>query len=72
MESIYCLAQNLEDQRIAVMTNALGKLLRSSLNDKRDVITVSEDLQVTRDYLSIQQIRYGERLQVEYDFPQDI
>jgi len=72
LESIYCLAQNLEDQRIAVMTNALGKLLRSSLNDKRDVITVSEDLQVTRDYLSIQQIRYGERLQVEYDFPQDI
>ena len=59
LESIYCLAQNLEDQRIAVMTNALGKLLRSSLNDKRDVITVSEDLQVTRDYLSIQQIRYG-------------
>ncbi|MFQ7002476.1 MAG: sensor histidine kinase [Ruthenibacterium lactatiformans] len=51
LESIYCLAQNLEDQRIAVMTNALGKLLRSSLNDKRDVITVSEDLQVTRDYL---------------------
>lgn len=72
LESIYCLAQNLEDQRIAVMTNALGKLLRSSLNDKRDVITVSEDLQVTRDYLSIQQIRYGERLQVEYDFPQGI
>ncbi len=72
LESIYCLAKNLEDQRIAVMTNALGKLLRSSLNDKRDVITVSEDLQVTRDYLSIQQIRYGERLQVEYDFPQDI
>lgn len=72
LESIYCLAQNLEDQRIAVMTNALGKLLRSSLNDKRDVITVSEDLQVTRDYLSIQQIRYGERLQVEYDFPRDI
>ena len=65
LESIYCLAQNLEDQRIAVMTNALGKLLRSSLNDKRDVITVSEDLQVTRDYLSIQQIRYGELLQVE-------
>lgn len=72
LESIYCLAQNLEDPRIAVMTNALGKLLRSSLNDKRDIVTVAEDLQVTRDYLSIQQIRYGERLQVEYDVPQDI
>lgn len=72
LESIYCLAQNLGDQRIAVMTHALGKLLRASLNDKRDVITVEEDLQVTRDYLSIQQIRYGERLQVEYDLQQDV
>ena len=25
LESIYCLAQNLEDQRIAVMTNAFGQ-----------------------------------------------
>ncbi len=72
LESIYCLAQNLGDQRIAVMTHSLGKLLRASLNDKRDVITVGEDLQVARDYLSIQQIRYGERLQVEYDLPQDL
>ena len=29
-------------------------------------ITVREDLQTVRDYLSIQEIRYGERLQVEY------
>lgn len=72
LESIYCLAQSLGDQRIAVMTHALGKLLRASLNDKRDVITIAEDLQVTRDYLSIQQIRYGERLQVEYDLPQEL
>lgn len=66
LESIYCLAQNSGDKRIAVMTDALGKLLRASLNDKRDVITVGEDLQTVRDYLSIQLIRYGERLQVEY------
>ena len=72
LESIYCLALNVEDQRIAVMTNALGKLLRAALNDKRDVITLAEDLQATRDYLSIQQIRYGERLRVEYDLPEEL
>lgn len=66
LESIYCLAQNSGDKRIAVMTSSLGKLLRASLNDKRDVVTVREDLQTVRDYLSIQEIRYGERLQVEY------
>lgn len=72
LESIYCLAQNAADDRIAVMTDALGKLLRASLNDKRDIVTVAEDLQLTREYLRIQLIRYGERLRVEYDVPEAV
>lgn len=72
LESIYCLAQNVADDRIAVMTDALGKLLRASLNDKRDIVTVAEDLQLTREYLRIQLIRYGERLRVEYDVPEAV
>ena len=66
LESIYCLAQSAPDKRIAEMTDALGKMLRASLNESRDVVTIAEDLQVTREYLRIQLIRYGERLQVEY------
>lgn len=72
LESIYCLARNAEDKRIAVMTNALGKLLRASLNDKRDIVTVKEDLQLANKYLSIQQIRYGERLRIESAIDEDI
>lgn len=67
LESIYCLAQNASDERIATMTDALGKMLRASLSDKRDIVTLGEDLQVTREYLRIQLIRYGDRLRVEYD-----
>lgn len=72
LESIYCLAQNAPDQRIAVMTDALGKMLRASLNESRDIVTVAEDLQVTREYLRIQLIRYGDRLQVEYDVEEQV
>lgn len=72
LESIYCLAKNCGDERIATMTDALGKMLRASLNDKRDVVTVAEDLQITQAYLRIQLIRYGDRLQVEYALPEDI
>lgn len=67
LESIYCLAQSAEDERIATMTDALGKMLRASLSDKRDIVSVAEDLQFTREYLRIQLIRYGDRLRVEYD-----
>ena len=65
LESIYCLAIGSEDKRIATMTNALGKMLRASLNDKRDVVTVGEDLQIARECLHIQLLRYGDRLRVE-------
>lgn len=67
LESIYCLAKDARDERIATMTDALGKMLRSTLNDKRDIVTVEEDLQIAREYLRIQLIRYGDRLKVEYD-----
>lgn len=67
LESIYCLAQSAQDQRIATMTDALGKMLRASISDKRDMVTVAEDLQTAREYLRIQLIRYGDRLTVQYD-----
>ena len=65
LESIYCLAKQEGNERIAVMTDALGKMFRASLNDKRDVVSVEEDLQITREYLRIQEIRYCDRLRVE-------
>ncbi len=72
LESIYCLAKSADDERIATMTDALGKMLRASLNDTRDIVTVSEDLQITKEYLRIQLIRYGDRLRVEYDVDERI
>lgn len=65
LESIYCLAKFSGDERIATMTDALGKLLRASLRDKRDVITVEEDWRIAHEYLRIQLLRYGDRLRVE-------
>lgn len=72
LESIYCLAKNAQDERIAAMTDALGKMLRASLNDKRDVVSVEEDLQITKEYLRIQLLRYGDRLRVEYDLEESL
>lgn len=72
LESIYCLAQSAGNERIAVMTETLGKMLRASLNDKQDIVTVREDLELTREYLRIQLIRYGERLRVEYDVDESV
>ena len=65
LESIYCLAKFSGDERIATMTDALGKLLRTTLSNNRDMITVAEDMRIANEYLRIQLIRYGSRLHVE-------
>ena len=67
LESIYCLAIKDGNEDIAVMTGALGKLLRSTLHDYRNMITIKEDLLIAKEYLNIQLIRHREKLRIIYD-----
>ncbi len=67
LESIYCLAEVEGNDRIAVMTSSLGKLLRTTLKEKRNVITIREDLEIAREYMRIQSIRFGEQLKMIID-----
>jgi two-component system sensor histidine kinase AlgZ len=45
----------------------LADLFRASLSDKRDVITLAEELDVARTYQRMEQLRLGERLQVQWN-----
>ncbi len=66
LESIYCLAEQGGHAQIATMTAALGRMLRATLKDTRDLIPLSEDMRIAQEYLNIQLIRYGEQLQAEF------
>ena len=66
LESISCLAERCDDQRIATMSIALGHMLRASLNDKRDMIQLRDDIAIAEEYLSIQRIRYQDQLSAEF------
>lgn len=66
LESISCLAQQCDDERIATMSVALGHMLRASLNDKRDIIHLREDIAIAEEYLNIQRIRYRDQLVAEF------
>lgn len=44
----------------------LADLFRAALSDKRDTITLAEELEVARTYQRIEQLRLGERLKVEW------
>ena len=44
----------------------LADLFRATLSDKRDTITLAEELEVARTYQRMEQLRLGERLQVDW------
>jgi len=44
----------------------LADLFRATLSDKRDTITLAEELEVARTYQRMEQLRLGSRLQVEW------
>lgn len=52
----------LEPESVPVVINSLSKLLRYSITVNDDNTTLSEDLEYTRNYLSIQKFRFTDRL----------
>lgn len=54
-----------KDEETAGMIESLGRMMRMVTDNKQSVITVGNDLQMVEDYLSIQQFRFRNRLQVQ-------
>jgi two-component system, LytTR family, sensor histidine kinase AlgZ len=48
----------------------LADLFRANLSEKRNTITLEEELEVARIYQRIEQLRLGDRLQVDWDIAQ--
>ena len=62
LDSINWLANVNNQKDISTMVQSLGNLMRSAINDKENIIPVSEELKLLKNYISIQKIRYEERL----------
>lgn len=66
LASISSLSIKYDDSRIHKMVGELAKFYRISLNKGKHIISVSEELNLTRHYLAIQQIRFSGLLHVHY------
>ena len=54
-------------EEVVEMTSALALLLRSSIGDGSDTNTLKKELAHVRSYLTIQKMRYNEKLRYEID-----
>lgn len=53
------------------MAQALGQILRYSIKGA-DMVTLEEELNIVKAYIQIQQLRFGNRFEVFYDFPEEV
>jgi two-component system sensor histidine kinase YesM len=54
-------------QEANVLLRTLGQFYRNSISGDRDVITLGEEIDMAKNYLVIQKIRYGDLFETEYD-----
>ncbi len=66
LESINSLILMEETEAACDIVDALGSYYRLSLSKGKEVITISEEIDIVRNYLNIQQIRYANLFSVQY------
>lgn len=67
LETINCMAKLKDYEGITKTVTALGKFLRYSLSKSNDVVTVKEDLEQVKNYLTIQKMRYGDKIEINFE-----
>ena len=65
LDSINWMAMQSGQKQISKVSVALGRLLRRSISTKQDAITLGDEIESVKDYITIQKMRYGERLSFE-------
>jgi len=72
LASINALAKMHGQDKISAMVKSLGNLLRSAVKNKEIVISIREEIGLLNDYITIQKIRYGERLDFSLEADEEL
>ncbi len=72
LESIIWMAEMGENAKVIDMTSSLSKLMRVSVNNASDLVTVREEMDYVGNYLFIQKMRYQDKLNYRLEIDEAI
>ncbi len=72
LDTIVWLAESGDEKRVVEMVENLSNFFRTSLNQGKDIISISEELMHVRSYLSIQKVRYQDILNYDINVPDEV
>lgn len=69
LDSIIWMAEGKKNEEVVLMTASLARLLRQSISNEDEVVSIANEVEYARGYLTIQKMRYKDKLefQIEVD-----
>ena len=72
LDSIIWMAECNKTREVVIMTSSLAKLLRESISNEEEFTTIEREVNYIKSYLTIQQMRYKDKLEFEFDVEKSI
>lgn len=72
LDSIVWMAEGAGNQEVVIMTASLAKLLRQSISNEEELVTIEKEVDYARSYLTIQKMRYRDQLNFRIDVDTEI
>lgn len=67
LDSIIWMAEGKKNEEVVLMTASLARLLRQSINNEDELVSVEQEMEYAKNYLTIQKMRYKDKLEYEID-----
>ena len=72
LDSIIWMAEGGKNKEVVMMTSSLAKLLRQSISNEDEMIPLWKEIEYTKSYLTIQKMRYKDKLEYRIEVEPDI
>ncbi len=72
LDSIIWMAEWGKNQEVVTMTSSLARLLRRTISNEQELVTIAEEIDCTEAYLTIQKMRYKDKLEYEIELEDGI
>lgn len=72
LDSIIWMSEAGKSEEVVLMTSALARLLRQSISNAKEEVSIGEEIDYVRSYLTIQKMRYKDKLEYSIEMSPEI
>lgn len=65
LDSIIWMAEGKKNEEVVLMTASLARLLRQSISNEDELVSIGQEIEYARGYLTIQKMRYKDKLEFQ-------